>query len=77
MIARIETGPGLPRDELDRLIAQYGPARIAGMLLVALVYRRRFRVRVVGPTDLSPYLQRDIGLPPSPARGRNDHLRFL
>lgn len=76
MIARIETGPGLPRDELERLIAQYGPARITGALLVAIVRGRRARRAVLGPSDLSPHLRRDIGLPPQDA-ARSDYLRHL
>ncbi len=55
-----------PADALQALIAHHGPLRVILALPVALVQQRRDRP--IAAYALSPYLQRDIGMPPDRSR---------
>ena len=68
MTTHIPAEPLRPVDALDALIAHHGLMRIILALPAALLKQRRDRVTM--GYALSPYLQRDIGIPPDPGRYR-------
>lgn len=59
--------PLRPVEALDALIARHGPLRVILALPAALLMRRRERL-ILGH-ELSPHLQRDIGIPPDRTGG--------
>ena len=59
--------PLRPAEALNALIARHGSLRVILALPVALLMRRRDRL-ILGH-ELSPHLQRDVGLPPDRSGG--------
>jgi hypothetical protein len=59
--------PLRPVEALNALIARHGPLRVILALPAALLLRRRERPAMWH--DLSPHLQRDIGIPPDRTGG--------